>query len=62
MSEQVEQNARRKRCPQCGQPIEAAYKAKIIRCDRRAPGGILREEREFCSGRCAGHYQMGCEG
>ena len=62
MSEQSTHNVEQKHCPQCGAVIEVPVKSVIIRRDRRAPGGIAREEREFCSGRCADHYQMGCEG
>lgn len=62
MSEQAAYNAEHKRCPQCGQPIEEPVTKTIVRRDRREPGGVKREEREFCSGRCGDHYQMGCEG
>jgi len=53
------------RCPQCGGPIETPVARRII---DRGWNPVLRKqfvrERtvEFCSGKCGGDYQMGCEG
>jgi len=51
-----------KTCPQCGKPIENPVPRKIIQRDNRSPRGIRESMIEFCSDRCGGHYQMGCEG
>lgn len=51
-----------KMCPQYGKPIETPVPRKIIQRDNRAPRGIRENVIEFCSDRCGGYYQMGCEG
>ncbi len=53
------------KCPQCGKPIESPVARKII--DRGWNSSTRRQyvrERnmEFCSAKCGGNYQMGCEG
>ncbi len=60
MTETVE-----KKCPYCGQPIETVHNAQII--DRtRDPitrrAYVRKQIMQFCSPKCAGNYQMGCEG
>jgi endogenous inhibitor of DNA gyrase (YacG/DUF329 family) len=52
-------------CPQCGEPINAVHNARIWDrgwnpVERRQ---YVRERiMQFCSTKCAGDYQMGCEG
>lgn len=52
-------------CPQCGKPIETPA-PRLIRdrgYDNVRRRQYVRERTiEFCSSRCGGDYQMGCEG
>ncbi|TPG08291.1 hypothetical protein EAH88_11700 [Rhodanobacter glycinis] len=53
------------KCPQCGQPMTVPVTARII--DRsRDPvtrrAFVRQRDLQFCSQKCGGHYQMGCEG
>ena len=55
----------RPNCQQCGKPIEAPVARKIIDrgWDPLQRRQFVRErEIEFCSAKCGGNYQMGCEG
>lgn len=53
------------KCPYCGKPIDAVHNQKII---DRGWNAVLRKqdvrtrEMQFCSPKCGGNYQMGCEG
>ncbi len=42
-------------CPQCGGPMPSPVRSRIR--ENRAWRDLV-----FCSGQCATHYQMGCEG
>jgi predicted nucleic acid-binding Zn ribbon protein len=54
-----------KKCPYCGQPITAPHTSRII---DRGWNPVTRKQYvrtrdiEFCSPKCGGNYQMGCEG
>lgn len=53
------------KCPQCGKPIEAVHNQQIMYRDRDRITGrqcLRKEIMQFCSPKCAGHYQMGCDG
>ena len=53
------------KCSYCRKPIETVHNAKIIyrgydHITRRQC--VKQEVMQFCSSKCAGDYQMGCEG
>lgn len=54
-----------RKCPYCSQPIITPHTSRII---DRAYNHVLRKQyartrdMEFCSPKCGGNYQMGCEG
>ncbi len=61
------------KCPQCGVEMngvdgrfmDKAVSAEIIDRSRdpvTRKAFVRKRRMEFCSGKCAGHYQMGCEG
>ncbi|WP_408535870.1 eL24 family ribosomal protein [Paraburkholderia fungorum] len=54
-----------KKCPYCGQPMTTVHNQKIT--DRsRDPitrrAYVRTRVLQFCSPKCGGNYQMGCEG
>lgn len=53
------------KCPQCSQPIEAVHNQQIMYRGRDRITGrqcLVKAIMQFCSPKCGGHYQMGCEG
>lgn len=53
------------KCPQCGKPMTAPVTRRII--DRGWNPAMRKQfvrqrDLQFCSDKCGGHYQMGCEG
>lgn len=53
------------KCPQCGQPMETPVTARIIDRSRdpvTRKAFVRQRDIQFCSPKCGGHYQMGCEG
>ena len=53
------------KCPQCGQPMTTPVTRTIYRRDRdpyTRKAYNRRSDMQFCSEKCGGHYQMGCEG
>ena len=53
------------KCPQCGQPMPEPVTRRII--DRgwnpaTRKQFVRQRDVQFCSEKCGGHYQMGCEG
>lgn len=60
MSDQPE-----KKCPYCGHPITSPHTSRIIDRSRdpvTRKQYVRTREIEFCSPKCGGNYQMGCEG
>lgn len=54
-----------KKCSYCDKPIETLTRREIFRRDRDpyTRNAITRKDlMDFCSPRCGGNYQMGCEG
>lgn len=57
--------AAQQNCPYCAKPIEKPVQANIIRREYVAAKrrvAVVSKPMDFCSGSCAGKYQMGCEG